>query len=134
MKAVNDNSGDSGSVAFLISQHKLADGKTVLEIEGDLDLASAPNLKWALADLQEAGEKSLIVDLGGVSFIDSTALGVLVGAQRGLDVGARLLLICSEPNVLRIFELTGLDGMFDIFGTLDEALAFAHGGATAARR
>ncbi|HEY1835179.1 MAG TPA: STAS domain-containing protein [Solirubrobacteraceae bacterium] len=134
MHPVNENSGDSGSIAFLIGQHKLADGKTVLEVEGDLDLASAPDLKWALADLQEAGEKNLIVDLGGVSFIDSTALGVLVGAQRGLDVGARLLLICSEPNVLRIFELTGLDGMFDIFGTLDEALAFAHGGAAAAHR
>jgi anti-sigma B factor antagonist len=134
MHPVNENSGDSGSIAFLIGQRKLADGKTVLEVEGELDLASAPSLKWALADLQEAGEKDLIVDLGGVSFIDSTALGVLVGAQRGLDVGARLLLICSEPNVLRIFELTGLDGMFDIFGTLDEALAFTHGGAAAAHR
>jgi anti-sigma B factor antagonist len=134
MHAVGDTSGDSHSVAFLIEQRELADGNTMLEVEGDLDLASAPKLKWALADLQAAGAHNLIVDLQGVGFIDSTALGVLVGAQRGLDVGARLLLICSEPNVLRIFELTGLDGMFDIFPTLEEALALTRaGGATRTR-
>jgi len=136
MHVVGDTPGDSRrrSVAFLIEERRLPDGNTVLEVEGDLDLASAPKLKWALADLQAAGAHNLIVDLAGVSFIDSTALGVLVGARRGLDVGARLLLICSEPNVLRIFELTGLDGMFDIFGTLQEALEFARsGGATSTR-
>jgi len=134
MHAVGDTSGDRHAVAFLIEQRQLPDGNTVLEVEGDLDLASAPKLKWALADLQAAGAHNLIVDLHGVGFIDSTALGVLVGAQRGLDVGARLLLICSEPNVLRIFELTGLDGMFDIFPTLEEALALTRsGGATRTR-
>jgi len=136
MHASGDTPRDSksGSVAFLIEQRQLPDGNTALEVEGDLDLASAPNLKWALADLQAAGQHNLIVDLTNVGFIDSTALGVLVGAQRGLDVGARLLLICSEPNVLRIFELTGLDGMFDIFGTLQEALEFARSGGAATSR
>jgi anti-anti-sigma regulatory factor len=59
---------------------------------------------------------------------------VLVGAQRGLDVGARMALACAEPNVLRIFELTGLDGMFDIFPNVDAAIDFLREGAATARR
>jgi anti-sigma B factor antagonist len=136
MHAARDTSGDSKreSPAFKIDKRKLADQTGVLGVTGELDLATAPELKWALADLQTEGSLNLIVDLSQISFIDSTALGVLVGAQRGLDVGARLVLICAEENVLRIFELTGLDGMFDIFATIEEALAFTHDGAAVSPR
>jgi anti-sigma B factor antagonist len=135
MHAVGDTPGDSKrqSPAFKIDKRHLSPQTGVLEITGELDLATAPELKWALADLQAEGALNLIVDLSRISFIDSTALGVLVGAQRGLDVGARLALICAEENVLRIFELTGLDGMFDIFATVEEALAFTHDGAVSPR-
>lgn len=100
---------------------------SVLAVDGELDLTSAPSLKWALTDLLDAGATELVVDLSRVSFIDSTALGVLVGIQMGLSADARLAIACGDANVLKIFELTGLDGTFDIFATLDDALAHVRG-------
>ena len=131
MHAVQEMESPTGSI-FVIAQRELAGDTTLLSVEGDLDLSSAPRLKWALADSQSAGAKHLIVDLSGVAFIDSTALGVLVGAQRALDEGFHLAIVCAEENVLRIFELTGLDGMFEIVPTLDDALEFVRGSTTAA--
>jgi anti-sigma B factor antagonist len=131
MHAVQEMESPSGSI-FVISQRELAGDTTVLSVEGDLDLSSAPRLKWALADSQSGGGRHLIVDLSGVAFIDSTALGVLVGAQRAMHDGLHLAIVCAEENVLRIFELTGLDGMFEILPNLDDALEFVRGSAAAA--
>jgi anti-sigma B factor antagonist len=133
MQAVKENQNDDPSdVSFLITRRELAHDTSLLSVEGDLDLASAPSLKWALADLQTAGSRHVVVDLAKVSFIDSTALGVLVGAQRHLDPGIKLAIACAEENVLRIFELTGLDGMFEIVPTLQDALGYVQGSTTAA--
>ena len=134
MQAVGENQSGTGSgdVAFLITRKELASDTSLLQVEGDLDLASAPSLKWALADVQSSDSHHVVVDLSRVGFIDSTALGVLVGAQRALDPGVRLAIACAEENVLRIFELTGLDGMFEIVPTLQDALGFVQGSTTAA--
>ena len=133
MQAVGENRDtDTGEVSFLISAASWPTTRASLSVEGDLDLASAPSLKWALADLQSAESRHVVVDLSQVGFIDSTALGVLVGAQRALDPGVSLAIACSEENVLRIFELTGLDGMFEIVPTLQDALGFVQGSTTAA--
>jgi anti-anti-sigma factor len=72
------------------------------------------------------------VDLSLVTFIDSTALGVLVGVKKNLSPGAKLAITCTHPDVLNIFELTGLDATFDIFPNFDDALAFVRGSAAAA--
>ncbi len=117
---------------FVIRERQLARDTAVVSVEGDLDLASAPDLKWALGDLQASGARHVVLDLAKVSFIDSTALGVLVGAQRALDEGVRMAIACNEENVLRIFELTGLDCMFEIVPTLEEALEYVQGRTTAA--
>jgi anti-sigma B factor antagonist len=122
----------SGAVAFAVIRRELDEHTGVLSVEGELDLASAPSLKWALADLLGAGYNHVVVDFSLVTFIDSTALGVLVGAKRRLKAGERLAIACAHPDVLNIFELTGLDAMFDIFSTFEDALVFARGSATAA--
>jgi anti-sigma B factor antagonist len=122
----------NAKLAFSVSPRKLDAHTAVLSVEGDLDLASAPSLKWALADAVGAGATQLVIDLAQVSFIDSTALGVLVGAHRSLDRGTRMAITCSRPEVLNIFELTGLDSTFDIFGDLDSALAHVRDDAVAA--
>jgi anti-sigma B factor antagonist len=134
MQALGENPHrtDPGSINFLIGRRELVRDTSVLAVEGELDLASAPSLKWALEDVQSNHSHHVVVDMSHVTFIDSTALGVLVGAQRALDAGVRLAIACSEENVLRIFELTGLDGMFEIVPTLQDALDFVQGSTTAA--
>jgi anti-sigma B factor antagonist len=133
MQAVGENNTETapGTIAFVIGQREIGHDTTVLSVEGDLDLASAPSLKWALADLQSGDHRHVVVDLSKVSFIDSTALGVLVGAQRAMGQGVHLAIACAEENVLRIFELTGLDGMFEIVPTLEDAVAYVQGSASA---
>ena len=110
-----------------IIQRELDKRTSVTSIEGELDLATAPRLKWMLLDALEAGHEELVVDLSLTTFIDSTALGVLVGVNRSLGVDARMAIVCARPNVLKIFELSGLDGVFTIFSTVDEALAYTRG-------
>jgi anti-sigma B factor antagonist len=94
-------------------------------VEGDLDLSTAPRLKWMLVDALESGRRGLVVDLSLTTFMDSTALGVLVGIWRKLEDDERLVVVCSRPDVLKIFEYAGMDGAFVILPTLDEALAHA---------
>jgi anti-sigma B factor antagonist len=113
--------------AFGIIQSQPDERTSVVALEGELDLGRAPSLKWALVDSVDAGYKQLVVDLTRVRFMDSTALSVLVGVNRSLDVGARLAIVCVNTNVLKIFELSGMDGAFAIFPTLDEALAHVRG-------
>jgi anti-sigma B factor antagonist len=109
--------------AFGISQGRPDARTSVISVEGELDLATAPSLKGMLLSAMHTGASRLIVDLSLAAFMDSTALSVLIGVSRGLDADKRLAIVCSRPSVLKIFELAGLDGMFAIFPTLDEALA-----------
>jgi anti-sigma B factor antagonist len=113
--------------AFEISQQTPDAQTSVVSVEGELALATAPQLKWTLIDALKAGHNQLVVDLSETTFMDSTALGVLIGVNRSLDVGARLAIVCTRSNVLMIFELSGMDGAFEIFPTLDEALAYVRG-------
>jgi anti-sigma B factor antagonist len=115
------------SRSFGIFRLQLDEGTSVVSIEGELDLATAPRLKWMLIDAIEAGHEKLVVDLSLTTFMDSTALGVLVGVNRSLGVDARMAIVCSRSVVLKIFELSGLDGMFVIFSTVEEALAYTRG-------
>jgi anti-sigma B factor antagonist len=121
------NRSQPSTAPFGILQRELDKRASVISVEGDLDLSTAPRLKWMLIETLEAGHSELVVDLSSTTFMDSTALGVLVGVKRSLAVGAQLAIVCTRPAVLKIFELSGLDGAFAIFSTLDEALAYTRG-------
>ena len=99
------------------------DGAVVIHVEGDLDVYRAPRLKEVLDELVAGGGR-LILDLSGVHFIDSTALGVLVGAhQETQSNDGGFCLVVDDPFLLKIFHITGFDGVFSIFSQLDEALS-----------
>ncbi len=116
--------------AFGVIQSQPDEKTSVVALEGELDLERAPSLKWALVDSLDAGFKQLVVDLTRVRFMDSTALSVLVGVNKSLDVGARMAIVCVNSNVLKIFELSGMDGVFAIFPTLEQALVHVRGQTT----
>lgn len=125
-RAKTSNSQPS-STAFGISQSELDERTSVISVEGDLDLSTAPRLKWMLVDALQGGRSLLVVDLTRATFMDSTALGVLIAVKRRLDEDARMAIVCVRANVLKIFEFAGMDGAFAIFPTLDEALVYAQG-------
>jgi anti-sigma B factor antagonist len=104
-----------------------ADGLAVVMPAGELDAFTAPELRSELHRLlEDAYTRRLVVDLTAVTFLDSSALGVLVGALRRLrERGGELHLVQPRPTARRIFELTALDAVFTLHGARDEALAAA---------
>jgi anti-sigma B factor antagonist len=102
---------------------------SIVSVEGELDLATAPRLKWMLMDAIENGHHRLVVDLTQATFMDSMTLSVLVTVKRTLGEHPQLAIVCTRENLLQIFEFAGLDGVFAIFPTLEEALAHVHGDA-----
>jgi anti-sigma B factor antagonist len=127
LNGTKSSSSQPSPSEFGIALRELDSQACVIAIEGELDLSTAPRLKWMLLEALEAGHSQLVVDLSLASFMDSTALGVLVGINRSLDVGVRLAIVCTQASVLRIFELSGMDGVFAIFPTLEQALVHARG-------
>jgi anti-sigma B factor antagonist len=92
-------------------------------VEGDLDVSSAPSLKWTLFELLDRGHTRLVIDLSRVGFMDSTALSVLVVIKRSLPDDGLLTLAAPSPGIRQLFRITNLDQTFDLFPTADEALA-----------
>ncbi len=106
---------------------KTVDGATVVEVAGEIDLHWAPQLRAALIEASAAEKPCVVVDLGEVSFLDSTGIGVLVGAlKRAREKGGALGFCGVKGRVRRVFEVTGLVSALPIFESCDAALeAFA---------
>jgi anti-sigma B factor antagonist len=99
-------------------------GVPVLAVTGEIDVYTAPGLRERLVELVQAGTSRVIVDLTAVSFVDSTGLGVLVsGLKRCREAGGDLPLVVVQPQILKVFEITGLTAVFTIRPTVAEALA-----------
>jgi anti-sigma B factor antagonist len=99
-------------------------GVPVVSVTGEIDVATAPALRQHLAAHEAEHESVVVVDLTNVTFIDSTALGVLVGAYRRLgDVDSVLRLVVTEARILKVFEITDLMSVFPIFDTVAAAVA-----------
>jgi anti-sigma B factor antagonist len=110
-------------VNFKISTRTLENGMPLIELEGEVDVYTAPQLKQQMIQLLEAGTKQMAVDLTKVEYLDSTALGVLIGGlKRMRERDGNLALICPSPRIRRVFEITGLDKIFDIFSTESDLL------------
>lgn len=100
-----------------------AGDRSVIEVAGEVDVYTAPQLREKLVAEVDAGRHHLIVDLRGVEFLDSTGLGVLVGGlKRVRQHEGTLQLVCTQARILKIFELTGLTRVFTIHDTLEAAL------------
>ncbi len=114
---------------FGVETADLGDGVAVVAVTGEVDLYTAPRLKQALLELIDDGSRKVLVDLSHATFIDSTTLGVLMGAVKRLrPAGGELAIACSDPNIRRIFEITLLDRIFAIYGESDEAIRHLRNG------
>jgi anti-sigma B factor antagonist len=106
----------------LLLETRQAGDWTVVEAKGEVDLYTAPRLKEELAGLAGGGRARVTVDLGGVEFLDSTGLGVLIsGLKRCRQAGGDLRLAAPREPVRKVLSITGLDRVFPIHDTVDDA-------------
>ena len=96
----------------------------ILRVSGDVDFDAAPQLKRHIMRRVDAGGLQFVVDLSAVEFIDSTAIGVLVGALRRLGAnGGSLLVVCDNEDIRGIFETVGLEHVIPLYRSHEDALA-----------
>ena len=116
---------------FDIKTEPIGDDAYVIALAGEVDLYTAPEFKERMVQVIEQGKKQVVVDLSKATFIDSTTLGVLVGGVKRLrPAGGSLALVCTDENITKIFEITGLDRVFPIHSSREEALDAVSSGAT----
>jgi anti-sigma B factor antagonist len=108
----------------LVVQVQDGDGWTVVRASGDLDLTTAPRLREQVVQVVTSGQPSVILDLEGVDFVDSTGLGVIVGLlKRTRSQGGDLRLVSTRRSLQKVLELTSLDRALPLARTVEEAIA-----------
>ncbi|MCW3050443.1 MAG: hypothetical protein JWO74_4727 [Solirubrobacterales bacterium] len=108
---------------FTLNQEALDDQRHVVAVGGEIDLFTAPELKAAIGEALESGHTRIVVDLSATTFLDSTALGVLIGAVKRLrSRDGVLTIVNTDQNIAKTFEITGLDQIFTIRPTREEAV------------
>jgi anti-sigma B factor antagonist len=107
---------------FSVETYRLENGMPVVKLGGEVDVYTTPKMKEQLASLIESGSQRIAVDLSEVNYFDSTALGALIGALRRVkEQEGSILVIGAQPRVRRVFEVTGLDGVFEMYESADQA-------------
>ena len=100
------------------------DGRAVVAVGGEIDVYTAPKLRDKITELVAQGTYDIVIDMGGVEFLDSTGLGVLVGGLKKVRAHeGSLALICNQDRLLKIFRITGLAKVFVIHESAEAALA-----------
>jgi anti-sigma B factor antagonist len=126
---VGDDAGHgAGGLVDLKLGHHAQDGIEVIDVQGEIDMYTAPRLRELLIDLVGKGSYRLVVNLDEVGFLDSTGLGVLVGGLKRVRArDGSLDLVCTQQRILKILKITGLTEVFGIYETVDQAIAAAKG-------
>lgn len=110
-----------GSVEFALSTRQVG-GYQVVAVSGELDVYTAPALEDALGELVAARTTDIVVDLTGVSFMDSTGLGLLIKALKWTrEHDGTLRIVANTEKILKVFRVTGLDTVLPIHDSLESA-------------
>lgn len=111
------------SQRFVAATEQLENGSPVVSVMGEVDLATAPAFEQTLLGAAEDGTGGVIVDLSACSFLDSRGLSALLATRGRFErSNRRLALVLSNPSVMRIFQITQADELFEIHSSLDAAV------------
>jgi anti-sigma B factor antagonist len=111
------------AIDFSIEDRKVDDDNYIVSVAGEIDLFTAPDFKQHVSGPIDAGASHVVVDLSATTFIDSSSLGVLIGAHRRLKLrGGALTIVCDNEAITKTFRITGLDGVFHLVPKLDDAV------------
>ena len=108
---------------FHVAEERLEPAGVVLTVSGELDMATAPELRARLANAIEAGARRLVIDLCPVSFMDSVAMAAIIHARTQLRDGRMAIVLPSDSYTRLVFEIAGLPRCLDLFETREEAIA-----------
>ena len=110
------------ALEFSVEDRRLDGDTHVVAVTGEIDLFTAPAFKDRVMAPIEADVDRVVVDLTGTTFIDSSSLGVLIGANRRLKArGGRLVVACDTAAIVKTFKITGLDNVFALVPSVDAA-------------
>jgi anti-sigma B factor antagonist len=113
---------------FDLTEDTVDDRTHVITVSGEIHVSTAPTFSRRLNDAIGQGKTAVVLDLSDVTFIDSTGLSVLLnGLRRVTRRGGRMAIVCTNPTVLRLFEITRLDTTFDIVGSREIAVKAVRG-------
>jgi anti-sigma B factor antagonist len=113
-----DLSDAASSTGLVVRDERVSPVTWLIAVEGQVDLYTAPELKSVTLRAIDAGAKYLVVDLSETSFMDSTGLGVLVGALKRLQPrDGSVSVVCPDESLRRLFEIAGLTDRFAIYET-----------------
>lgn len=116
----------SGPVDIAVSERG---GVLVVSVSGELDLFAAPELRSRMLDEVRDGRQEVVLDLRETTFMDSTALGVIIAALKALqERRGRLVLVNERASIDKTLAITGLDRVLQVERDLDEAVAAAQSG------
>ena len=105
-----------------IDLHTEEGGVLVFKLRGSLDLATTPTVKAALTEATDSGPHDIIVDLTQLEFLDSTGLGVLIGAhRRDAEHAGSFRLVIGDGPIARLLNITGLISVFAVYKSLEDA-------------
>lgn len=108
---------------FQLSEEAVDERTHVICVSGEIHVSTAPEFSRRLNEAIADGKTAVVLDLTKVEFIDSTGLSVLLnGLRRVTRAGGRMALVCTNPTVMRLFEITRLDTTFDICPTREAAV------------
>ena len=111
--------------SFALAEEALGPGSVALVASGELDAATASQLRDGLNAAVDAGVKRLVIDLSDVSFIDSVSVATIVSARRRLADAGRLAVVVKDPYVLLIFQAGGLEDVLHVVQAREDADAHA---------
>jgi anti-sigma B factor antagonist len=107
-----------------VKSRRVRETTGLVELLGEVDLYSTPQAKQAMQEVLEGGVTHLLIDLSGTEYLDSTAMGALVGVMKRVsEAGGWIRLIAPKPRIRRLFEITRLDQILPIFDSEEQALA-----------
>ena len=104
---------------------KIAEGVPVIELHGELDAYTCSMFRDTMTQIIDQGNASIVVNMVGIEYIDSSGLGTLVGGlKRASERGGKIAVVCGNSNQIRkVFEITGLEKVFPMF---DDEVEAAH--------
>jgi len=117
---------------FQMCEEDLDERTHVITVSGEIHVSTAPEFQRRLDAAIARGKTAVVLDLSQTEFIDSTGLSVILnGLRRVTRQRGRMTLVCTNPTVLRLFEITRLTSTFDIHETRDDAVRAARAGYVA---